>query len=403
VINVARLRTVIHLDMDAFFASIEQRDHPQLLGKPVIIGGSAESRGVVSTCSYEARKFGVHSAMPMIQAKRLCPNGVFLPVNRRKYSEVSRQMFTILRKYTPVIEPLSIDEAFLDVTGCERLFGDGLAIARKLKLDIQNELQLTASVGISYNKFLAKLASDLDKPNGLVSITPHDLTRIVHPLPVSRLWGIGKKSAEQLMRLGLRTIGDVAQMDVNRVRTYIGNLADHIYRLAHGIDERPVEVRQEAKSIGQETTFSTDVTDHKLLETTLLAQIESVTRRLRARNLECRTVTIKIRYAPFRTITKSHTLPTPTSLDMVLFNVAKHLLQKCSMQADDAIRLIGISVSHFTADDYTEQLSLFDEEVNTAKQSQLAKTIDALKDKFGDQVIQRARLIDHKSDQESGS
>jgi DNA polymerase-4 len=388
------VRTILHLDMDAFFASIEQRDHPEYRGKPVIVGGSVESRGVVSTCSYEARMYGVRSAMPTSQAKRLCPHGIFLPVNSRKYRNVSRQVFNILKRYTPLIEPLSIDEAFLDVTGCETLFGDGLTIAKHIKQDIQNELQLTASVGISYNKFLAKLASDLEKPNGLVSIPPSDFQRIVHPLPVSKLWGVGKKTAEQLERLGLKTIGDVARMDVNRMKTYIGNMAELIYRLANGIDERPVEVRNEAKSIGQETTFPTDISNPIQLEETLLSQIDAITRRLRSKQLECRTITLKLRYAPFRTITKRQTLSSPTCLDSVLFETAKQLLHVCLRDCNDPVRLIGISVSNLVPVHEAKQLDLFDMDgQQSEKQYQLAKTVDALREKYGENAIIRARFL----------
>jgi DNA polymerase IV len=388
-----RERTILHLDMDAFFAAVEQRDHPELRGRPVIIGGDSDSRGVVSTCSYEARKFGVHSAMPTAQAKRLCPNGIYIHPDHAKYSAVSRQMFAILARYTPLIEGLSVDEAFLDVTGSQKLFGDGVTIAQRLKDEIRAELNLTASVGVSYNKFLAKLASDLEKPNGLVVITPADLDSRVHPLPITRLWGVGQKSGEQLMRLGLRTIGDVARMDVSRMRRYLGSLADHLYLLAQGLDERPVEPHREAKSIGQETTFAQDVRDVAFLEATLLAQVETIARRMRRKGVESRTVTLKLRYAPFRTITRSHTLPNPTALEKSLYQTAKLLLAKCGLTRDDAIRLIGVSVGPFSTAGETQQLSLFDDVQSDIKQQDLSKVVDHLKDKFGENVLTRARLV----------
>ena len=376
-------RTIIHLDMDAFFASVEQRDRPELRGLPLIIGG-LESRGVVSTCSYEARRYGVHSAMPTAQAKRLCPDGVFLWPDHRKYAAVSREIFRIFERYTPLIEGLSLDEAFLDVTGSQKLFGDGVTIARRIKREIQEEMSLTASVGISYNKFLAKLASDLEKPNGLVVVRPEDLVARVHPLPLSRIWGVGKKSAEQLQRLGLRTIGDVAQMDVERMRAFLGSFAEHIHRLANGLDDRPVETNRERKSIGQEHTFNEDVRDRETLETTLLAQAEKVARR--------------------------QTLAQPTNLEKTLYDVAKQLLAKCSLGPGDAIRLIGMSVSGLTAEgqqaeaevEQAEQLSLFDDPAPAApppvperdpRQQELSRAIDALKDKFGESVLTRARLV----------
>jgi len=259
-------------------------------------------------------------------------------------------------------------------------------------------------VGVSYNKFLAKLASDLDKPNGLVVVRPEDLERLVHPLPVSRLWGVGKKSAEQLDRLGLRTIGDVARMDVARMRQFIGSLADHLYHLAQGMDDRPVEPNSEAKSVGQETTFATDVHDLAFLERTLLAQTEKVARRLRRMEMEGRTVTLKLRYAPFRTITRSHTLSAATALEMTIFETVKRLLGKIGLTRQDAIRLIGVSVSGLvpagsqSSEGQSQQLSLFDEapapEQPDPKLHDLAKTVDALKDKFGDKIVTRARLID---------
>ena len=399
-------RTILHLDMDAFFASVEQRDRPELRGLPVIVGG-LDARGVVSTCSYEARRYGVRSAMPTAQAKRLCPQGVFLWPDHRKYSRVSREIFRIFERYTPLVEGLSLDEAFLDVTGSQKLFGNGVTIARRIKREIQEELSLTASVGISYNKFLAKLASDLEKPNGLVVVRPEDLATRVHPLPLSRIWGVGKKSAEQLQRLGLRTIGDVAGMDVERMRTFLGSFADHIYRLAHGLDDRPVEPYREAKSIGQEHTFNEDVRDRETLETMLLSQVETVARRMRRAGVEGRTVTLKLRYAPWRTITRSQTLAQPTHLEKTLYEVAKQLLRKCSLGPGDAIRLIGVSVSGLTSGDQgaeaeveqVQQLSLFDEPPRPAlppkdpRQQELSRTIDALKDKFGESILTRARLV----------
>ncbi|KEO83091.1 DNA polymerase IV [Tumebacillus flagellatus] len=406
-------RTILHLDMDAFFASVEQRDHPELRGKPVIIAHPAAVRGVVSTCSYEARRFGVHSAMPTARALRLCPDGIYIEPNHRKYSAVSREMMAILARYTPLIEPLSVDEAFLDVTGCRRLFGDGVTIARRIKEEIRRELQLTASVGISYNKFLAKLASDLEKPNGLVPIMPDDLEAKVHPLPITRLWGVGQKGAEQLQRLGLHTIGDVARMDVVRMRTFLGSTADHIYALAHGWDERPVVPEREAKSVGQETTFATDVRDVVFLESTLLAQCEKIARRLRKTGVEGRTVTLKLRYAPWRTITRSQTLPRATDLETPLYAAVKGLLTKCGLTREDAIRLIGVQVGNLVpkgqgsaeaedAQAFGEQLSLFD--VPAAKpaapvvevdprQQELSRVVDSLKDKFGEKIVTRARLV----------
>jgi len=404
-------RVILHLDMDAFFASVEQRDRPELRGQPVIIGGLG-GRGVVSTCSYEARRFGVRSAMPVAQARRLCPDGIYLFPDMARYAAVSRQMMAILSRYTPLIEKLSVDEAFLDVTGSRLLFGDGVTIARRLKAEISAELGLTASVGVSYNKFLAKLASDLEKPDGLVVLTPADIESRVHPLPVTRLWGVGKKSAEQLERLHLRTIGDVAKMDVDKMRRYLGSMADHLYALAHGRDDRPVETGREAKSVGQETTFEEDVRELAVLEATLLAQVETVARRLRQKGVEGRTVTLKLRYAPFQTITRSHTLPTATALEKPIYDTVKGLLHKCGLTSRDAIRLIGVSVGSLVPAgtdapspeaETTQQLSLFDfgaapaaapkTQPHDPRAQELSKAVDRLKDKFGEGILTRARLV----------
>ncbi|WP_018131743.1 DNA polymerase IV [Effusibacillus pohliae] len=384
-------RRILHVDMDAFFAAIEQRDNPSLRGKPVIVGGSVESRGVVSTASYEARRYGVHSAMPMTEAKRRCPHAVFLPVNGTKYRQVSRQIFRIFRRYTPLVEGLSLDEAFLDLTGCETLFGPAIQIAQKIKSEIRNEVELTASVGLSYCKFLAKMASDMNKPDGLTVIGPHDLATKIHPLPISKLWGVGQKSALQLERLGIRTIGDAARMDLPAIRHYMGSLADHIYMLAQGVDPRPVEPDQDRKSIGQEVTFPEDVGDINFLHTTLLAQAETIGRELRQRGLEAKTVTLKLRYPSFQTITRSQTLPEPTQLDDTIYRIARALLFKCRLEPLDKVRLIGISASGLVPKRGYQQVTLFDE--TPEKSQKLMQAVDRIRDKFGERAVTRARLV----------
>ncbi|MDB5085243.1 MAG: polymerase [Bacilli bacterium] len=387
-------RRILHVDMDAFFASVEQRDNPTLLGKPVIIGGAQDSRGVVSTASYEARRFGVHSAMPISEAKRRCPSGIFLPVNGAKYREASRQVFTVFRRYSPLVEGLSLDEAFLDVTGCETLFGPAVKIAEKIKFEIQSEVGLTASVGISYCKFLAKMASDMEKPDGLTIIQPEDLQTRIHPMPISKLWGVGKKAAPQLERLGIKTIGDAARMDLHTIRRYVGSLADHIYSLAQGIDSRPVEPFHVRKSIGQEVTFAEDIGDIEFLHTTLLSQSETVARELRQRHLEAKTITLKLRYPSFQTITRSQTLFEPTQLDDILYQSARVLLEKCELKSHDKVRLLGISVSGLAPERVQQQVALFEEAPE--KPHNLMKAVDLIKDKFGERAITRARLIKNK-------
>lgn len=384
-------RRIVHIDMDAFFAAVEQRDNPSLRGKPVIIGGSAESRGVVSTASYEARRYGVHSAMPMTEAKRRCPNGIFLPVNGVKYREASSRIFNIFKRYSPLVEGLSLDEAFLDLTGCEKLFGPVVSIARQIKNEIKDEVGLTASVGISYCKFLAKMASDMEKPDGLTIITPNDLFSRIHPLPISKLWGVGKKAAPQLERLGIRTIGDAATMDLHAIRRHVGSLADHIHLLARGIDPRPVEPHHERKSVGQEITFAEDVADIEFLRATLLAQSEIVARELRLRKLEAKTVTLKLRYPSFQTVTRSNTMTEPTQLDDMIYRMALNLLAKCELKPRGKVRLIGISTSGLIPERGHQQVSLFDE--IPEKSHKLMQAVDLIKDKFGERAVTRARLV----------
>jgi DNA polymerase-4 len=387
-------RTILHVDMDAFFAAIEQRDHPALRGKPVIVGGSADARGVVSTASYEARKYGVHSAMPMTEAKRRCPHAVFLPVNAAKYRETSRHIFQIFYKYTPLVEGLSLDEAFLDLSGSEKLFGSPLEIARAIKREIESEVGLTASIGLSYCKFLAKMGSDMNKPDGLTVLGREQLHSVVHPLPISKLWGVGKKAALQLERLGIKTIGDAARMDLQIIRRFTGSLADHIYLLANGVDPRPVEPYHERKSIGQEVTFAEDVGNLEFLHTTLLSQSETIARELRQRKLEAKTFTLKLRYPSFHTITRSHTLAEATQNDSAIYRLSQLLLQKCALKTNDKVRLIGLSASTLLPESGRQQISLFD--VEPDKSVKLLRAIDQIKDKFGERAVTRARLLQNQ-------
>lgn len=394
-------RMIMHVDMDAFFAAVEQRDNPSLRGHPVIVGGSVDSRGVVSTASYEARIYGIHSAMPMAEARRRCPHGVYLPVNAAKYRETSRHIFRIFHRYTPLVEGLSLDEAFLDLTGTEKLFGSPLEVANSIKNEIQSEIGLTASIGLSYCKFLAKMGSDMNKPDGLTVIYRTDLSALIHPLPIARLWGVGKKAAPQLERLGIRTIGDAARMDLQTIRRYVGSLADHICLLANGVDPRPVEPYHERKSIGQEITFAEDVGDIEFLHTTLLSQAGMIARELRQRNLEAKTLTLKLRYPSFHTITRSHTLIEPTQHDFAIYRLSQTLLEKCDLKSSDKVRLIGISASSLLPERGQHQISLFDSQPD--KSVSLLRAIDRIKDKFGERAITRARLLQsqyHQKDEE---
>src|SRR5439155_7141135 len=286
---------ILHVDMDAFYASVEQRDRPELRGLPVIVGGSAEGRGVVCAASYEARKFGVHSAMPAVTARRLCPQGIFLPPRMEHYAQISRQIREIFQSFTPLIEPLSLDEAFLDVRGCEGLFGSAPEIARKIKERVRAETELTASVGVAANKFLAKLASDLKKPDGLVVIEPTQVEAILAPLPVGRIWGVGAKGEKRLHALGIRTIGQLAALPEQVLVDHFGDNGRHLWRLARGIDDRQVVPDEEAKSISTETTFARDIGDRDVLRSWLLDLVEHLGRRLRRVGVHARTIELKVR------------------------------------------------------------------------------------------------------------
>lgn len=381
-------RQIIHVDMDAFYASVEQRDDPALKGRPVVVGGSPNSRGVVSTASYEARKAGIHSAMPLAEARRRCPQAIFLPVNGKKYRQVSQQIREIFLTYTPLVEPLSLDEAFLDVTGSTKLFGAAEEIALTIKQRIQNELNLCASVGVANNKFLAKLASDLEKPNGFVVVNPDSVQEFLDPLPVNRIWGVGEKMLQRLDRLNIHTVYDLRMVDQALLIRLFGSWGNQIYCLARGIDDRPVESIREAKSIGRETTFAYDLADRETLETILLELACDVGQSLRREQLKGKTITLKIRYEDFRTLSRSHTLSQATHLEDVIYTEARQLLSEISLQ--QPLRLIGITVSNLMNQE-EGQLSLFDESYQD--QEKLVKVIDSILEKYGEKSIIRARLL----------
>lgn len=384
--------TIVHVDMDAFFAAIEQRDDPSLKGKPVIIGGDPHQRGVVSTCSYEARRYGIRSAMPLGEAYRRCPHAIFMHGDHRKYSMVSQQIQAIFTRYTPLVEPISIDEAFLDVSGCERLFGPAESIGRQIKERIRNELGLVASVGVSYNKFLAKLASDYGKPDGFLVVTEEEAKSFLAPLPITRLWGVGSKTASYLETLGLRTIGQLAAYPLAELRVHLGVVANQLSLLAQGIDHRRVEALQEAKSIGHEHTFGEDTYDQRLVITVLLDLAAKVARRLRQAGMAGRTITLKLRYGDFSTITRSFTCPDPIDYDQELFRVGRRLLLS-NLHTEKPVRLIGISVSHLVlAEEAPYQLSLLHEPEADHRRGRLMQAMDAIRDRFGEGSISWARI-----------
>ncbi|MFI5360189.1 MAG: DNA polymerase IV [Halanaerobiales bacterium] len=379
---------IMHVDMDAFYAAVEQMDNPELKGKPVIVGGIS-NRGVVSTASYEARKYGVHSAMPIAEAKRLCPHGIFLPGRHERYSEVSRQIFAILYQYTPIVEKVSIDEAFLDLTGCSRLFGNSIQIGRRIKADIYNKFGLTASIGLASNKFLAKLASDMEKPDGFFVIEEKDIDRILEPLDVGKIWGVGKRTAEILKSKGIDTIGRLKTLTIEELETLLGKNGVRLYYLSRGIDNRRVEVNNPVKSISHEETFAEDISDRNLILASLLRMSIKVSRRLRKAGLVGNTIEVKIRYGDFTTYTRSISISVGTNQTDIIYQKAIYLLEKNKL-LNRPIRLLGVGVSNLSPEG-PEQLSLFE---NNLKMEKLAKTIDLIRDKFGETSVIRARNLD---------
>jgi len=381
----AMMRTIIHVDMDAFYASIEQRDNPSLAGRPVIVGGVGGERGVVSAASYEARRYGVHSAMPLKKAKELCPDGIFVPVNMEKYRAASSQLRSILASYTPRVEPISLDEAFLDVTASLRLRGDAERIGREIKERILAELGLTASVGIATNKFLAKMASDHDKPDGFVVIPPGDEADFLWPLPVGQIHGVGKVTSRRMQEHGIATIGQLAELSRKDVKRLFGKQGERLHELSHGIDTSEVVAESEAKSISHETTFEVDVDDTDELRRTLASLSDRVGVRLRQEGLVARTVGIKVRLADFTTMQRERSLPEPVSEDNTIFSVAWSLFQEIPL-AGQKVRLLGVVATGL--DQPSGQMHLFAGPGNRARQTMTA--VDNIKRKFGDSAIGRA-------------
>ncbi|MGD0623591.1 MAG: DNA polymerase IV [Thermodesulfobacteriota bacterium] len=391
-------RKIIHIDMDAFYASVEQRDSPSLKGKPVIVGGGEEKRGVVSSASYEARILGVHSAMPTSQAKRLCPQGVFLPVRMHRYQEVSEQIFRILRAYTPLIEPLSLDESFLDVTGSEKLFGPSLKIAKEIKKRIYETTGVTASAGIAPNKFLAKIASDLKKPDGLVEIRPEMVSEFLRDLPISKLWGVGKSTEEVLKEMGIWRVGQLAAYPTEGIERKLGKFGLELVALARGEDDRPVIPDSEAKSISQEETFTPDLRDLETIKKVLLNQSERVGWELRKQRLKGYTVQLKVRYPDFSLVTRSATLRASTDQGIEIYQTTLKLLDKTEALQKRA-RLLGVGISNLRHRDDPEQFSLFD--FNREKVERSTEAVDRIREKFGPNAIQRASLA-QKINKEKG-
>ena len=390
-------RTILHVDMDAFYASVEQRRRPELRGRPVVVGGSG-ARGVVAAASYEARVYGVRSAMPSVQAQRLCPHAVFLDGDHAHYAEVSRRIMAIFHRFTPLVEALSLDEAFLDVTGARRLHGDGPTIAAAIRRAVLEEEGLTCSVGVAPTKLVAKLASEAAKPRigrhgpepgtGVHVVAPDGVLAFLHPLPVQALWGVGPKTLERLRRLGVETVGDLAQLDERVLVASLGGAhGRHLHLLAQGIDPRPVEPHQPAKSIGHEETFAHDRYDLPSLQRELVRLADAVAGRLRAAGVAGRTVTIKVRFHDFRTITRSTTVASPLDTGPELVRAAGALLER--IDPTPGVRLLGVHVSHLV-EGAARQLSLDD--LDAPDWGPATEAIDAIRARYGASAIGPASL-----------
>jgi DNA polymerase-4 len=389
-------RVILHADLDAFFASVEQRDFPELKGKPVVVGGSSGNRGVVAAASYEARAFGIHSAMPAVEARRRCPDALFRPVRGEAIREASQQVFDIFETFTPHIQKLSVDEAFLDITGALHLWNhDELKLAKALRARVLKEVGLTISVGIAGNKFLAKLASELDKPDGLTVVPrdPEAIRRFLAPLDVGRVWGVGKKSKKRLQARGIQTISDLQEAGLEQLTAWFGeHTGTHLFALAYGLDDRPVRERDPEKSISNETTFSEDQDDRDVHHRILLELTEKVGARLRASEYWAGGVQVKIRSASFKTYTRQRHLTRPTRRDQDLWETVWDLYQ--TFDPPWPVRLLGVGVHDLTENPgpAQQQLDLFAEPaapVSTA----LDETVDRLREKYGRRAVMRARGV----------
>lgn len=383
-------RAIIHVDMDAFYASVEQLDDPDLKGKAVIVGGLG-NRGVVSAASYEARRFGVHSAQPMVIARRRCPHGIYLTPRMAKYKEASVQIFEIFRGFTPQVEGLSLDEAFLDVTASRKLHGDIETIGRAIKRQILDKTGLVASVGMATNKFLAKLASDHNKPDGFCRVYPDRVQSFLDPLPVKRIWGIGRKAAQRLNKAGILTVGELRRQSQSSLTRLMGNQADHYLALCEGRDQREVVVARGEKSVSHERTFGDDVREEWELERWLLQLSELVGQRLRRQQLAGRTITVKLRTPGFETFTRSRTLAVPTNSDRVIYDEARSLFVKWwEHKRRCPVRLLGVGVSKFEAPPQTDLFGASEQ----ASHSRVDEVLDEIQDKFGRGSLKRAKGLD---------
>jgi len=383
---------ILHIDMDAFYASVEQLDNPQLKGKGVIVGGLS-SRSVVSAASYEARKFGIHSAMPMFQARKKCPQGVFIRPRMKRYKDISKKIMSLLSEYSPLVEPVSIDEAYVDVIGCERLHGDPVKIAASIKQKIKENFKLTCSVGVGPNKFIAKIASDLEKPDGLSVIMPDQVPPFLDSLPVHKVPGVGKTRRIQLDRMGIKTLGDVKKYSQEIIISRLGKFGRRILALADGIDDSPVITDDSYKSVSTEETFGEDIADKDLLNNYILQQSESVAGQLRQTGVRAKTITLKIKHADFKQVTRSVTLPTPTQSSKTIHLAASKLLEAYRIRTK--VRLIGVGASGLVSGTVPVQMGIFEKE-NIAKHhwEKVDRAMDSITKKYGKKVVKRGTLKD---------
>jgi DNA polymerase-4 len=390
---------ILHVDMDAFYASVEQRDDPDLRGRPVVVGGEG-GRGVVAAASYEARRFGVHSAMPTVRARRLCPDLVVVGSRFEVYREVSRTVMGVLRSYTPLVEPLSLDEAFLDVRGAVKLFGDPVSIGRRIRADVRREVDLPCSVGIGPTKSVAKLLSAKAKPDGLLHWPAAEVPERLRPLPVSDLWGAGPRTVERLTSYGFRTVGQLADADLRTLQRIVGEAQGaHLQRLARGQDPRRVTTHEPARSVSAEETFEEDLTDPEALRRHVLRLAEKVGRRLRRAGLAGRTITLKVRFAPFDTVTRSTTLPHATDRTHDLVVVASDLLEGLRLERA-RVRLLGVGVSNLGDGDTARQLAL-DAPADAVtlpwadrRWEEVERVADTVAERFGGVAVSYAALLD---------
>lgn len=381
---------ILHIDMDAFYASVELIERPELVGQPVVIGGSA-GRGVVLSATYPARELGIHAAMPVATAKRLAPNAIFISPNHHKYAEVSNQVMSIFRDVTSEVEPLSLDEAFLNVAGAVRRLGSPLTIAKQIRERVAAEAKITCSVGVAENKFVAKLASTAIKPDGMLLVPPERVLEFLHPLPVSALWGVGPKTAEELSRLGLRTVQDIANTPAETLRRTLGiSLGNHLFELSWGRDEREVRPSEVEKSIGQETTFHQDSDDPDFHLSRLLELSEQVARRARANSMVGLTIAIKLRFSDFKTISRSRTLSSPVDTAHEIFSIARELYEDLRL-ARARVRLVGVRLENLLpASEYWEQLTF---ESNEHGWREAERAVDQAAARFGRGAVRPARLF----------